>query len=60
MFDESIANLTVIKWRDPELLNTRNVGDGHGVGIKYVTYSNWMRSLDDDRPTVITLLTPNC
>ncbi len=48
MIDDSIAEITAIKWQDLELLNPRNLGDDQGSGIKSVMYANWMRSLDDD------------
>jgi hypothetical protein len=46
--DESIAEITAIKWQELELLNPRNLGDDQGAGINSVTYANWMRPLDGD------------
>ena len=48
VIDKSISEITAIKWQNLELLNHRSLGDDQGVGIKSVTYANWMRSLDDD------------
>jgi hypothetical protein len=58
VIDKSIAEITAIKWQNLELLNPRNLGDDQGVGIKSITYANWMRSLDDDSYTSYGIL--NC
>ena len=57
--DKIIAEITAIKWQNLELLNPRSLGDDQGVGIKSVTYANWMRSLDDDTYTSYTKLLNN-
>jgi hypothetical protein len=59
VIDKSIAEITAIKWQNLELMNPRSLGDDQGVGIKSVTYANWMRSLDDDSYTSYTKLLNN-
>lgn len=46
MIDDSIAQITDIKWQELESLNPRALSDDQGRGIKSITYAKWMRSLE--------------
>ena len=46
MIDDSIAQITDIKWQELESLNPRALSDDQGRGIKSITYAKWMRPLE--------------
>ena len=57
--DEGISKISDIDWQSLSTLNPRNLGDTQGIGIKTITYANWMMSEDRNHSSTYTNLINN-